>query len=82
MSQFPWFPLPTTTAALMRPATWMDVVISVFFEQVLLMSSLRVRNIAVLAVLLVIVGGVFILSFTHVPNEVRASQTVETDAVD
>ncbi|AEQ52806.1 hypothetical protein [Pelagibacterium halotolerans] len=46
------------------------------------MSSLRVRNIAVLAVLLVIVGGVFILSFTHVPNEVRASQTVETDAVD
>ena len=65
----------------MRPTTWVDVVNFVFFDQVLLVSSLRVRNIAVLAVLLVVVGGVFILSFTHVPNEVRASQTVETDAV-
>lgn len=66
----------------MCPITRMVVVIFVSFGRVLTMFSLRNRNIAVLAVLLVIVGGVFTLSFTHVPNEVRASQAVDADVID
>ena len=45
------------------------------------MFSLRNRNTAVLAVLLVIVGGVFALSLNHVPREVRASQTGDASVV-
>jgi hypothetical protein len=44
------------------------------------MFSLRNRNTAVLAVLLVIVG-VFALSLNHVPREVRASPTGDASVV-